>query len=128
MCKECQLGKMNRSSFSSKPHSSNDILNLVQTDLYGPMKVESYYGDRYIILFIDDYSRMMTMMSLKIKSSTFQMFKWYKERVEKEINKKLKFLRSDRGGEIISNEFNMFYNDRGIKRQMSSLELPHIME
>ena len=44
------------------------------------------------------------------------MFKWYLARVEKEIGKSLKFLRSDRGGEFISNEFEMFCNDRGIKR------------
>ena len=45
MCKQCQIGKMTKSSFSSKSHSSNDILELVHTDLCVPMKVESYYGD-----------------------------------------------------------------------------------
>ena len=45
-------------------------------------------------------------------------------RVEKEIRKKLKCLRSDRGGEFISNEFNEFYIKRGIKRQVSSPSTP----
>lgn len=40
--------------------------------------------------------------------------------MEKEIGKKLKCLRLDRGGELISNEFNEFCNERGIKRQVSS--------
>ena len=44
------------------------------------------------------------------------MFKWYLARVEKEVGKNLKCLRSERGGEFISNEFEMFYNDIGIKR------------
>ena len=43
------------------------------------------------------------------------MFKWYLERVEKEIGKSLKCLRSDRGGEFTSNEFEMLCNDRGSK-------------
>ena len=42
------------------------------------------------MLFVDDYSRMMTIMFLKQKSDAFQMFKWYLARVEKEIEKKLK--------------------------------------
>ena len=45
------------------------------------------------------------------------MFKWYLARVKKETGKSLKCLKSDRGGEFTSNEFEMFYNDRGIKME-----------
>ena len=68
------------------------------------------------MLFVDDYSRMMTVMFLKQKSDAFKMFKWYLARVEKETRKSLKCLRSDRKGEFTSNEFEIFCNDRGIKR------------
>ena len=56
------------------------------------------------------------------------MFKWYLARVEKEIGKSLKYLRLDRGEEFISNEFEMFCNDRGIKRQTLYLRPLHKME
>ena len=59
-------------------------------------------------------------MYLKGKLEAFDKFKWYKARVEKETGKKLKCLRSDRSGESISNEFNDFYIERGIKRQVST--------
>ena len=88
------------------------------------MEVQSYKGDKYIMLFLNDYSRMMTVMFLKQKSDAFQMFKWYLARVEKEINKILKCLISDRGGELTSNEFETFCNDRGIKRKKSTLRTP----
>ena len=52
------------------------------------------------------------------------MFKWYVARVEKEIGKSLKCLRSDRGGEFTSNEFEIFCNDKGIKRQTSAPRTP----
>ena len=86
----------------------------------GPIEVQSYKGDKYIILFVDDYSRMMKVMFLKKKYDAFQMFKWYLERVEKETCKNLKCSRSYRGGEFTSREFEMFCNDKGIKRQTST--------
>ena len=52
------------------------------------------------------------------------MFKCYLARVQKEIGKSLKCLRSDRGGEFTSNEFEEFRNDRGIKRQTSTPRTP----
>ena len=61
MCKECWLDKMTKYSFSSKAHTSNDILELVQVDLYTLIGIDSFYGDKYFILFVDDYSRMMTI-------------------------------------------------------------------
>ena len=56
----------------------------------------------------------MTIMFLKHKSDAFQMFKWYLAIVEKEIGKSLKCLRSNKGGEFKSIEFEMFCNDKGI--------------
>ena len=108
----------------SKTPTSKGILEIFHTNLCGPIEVRSYKGDKYIMLFVDDYSRMMTVIFLKQKSDAFQMFKWYLARVEKDIGKILKFLRSNRGGEFISNEFEMFYNYRGIKRQTSTPRNP----
>ena len=76
------------------------------------------------MMFVDDYCRMMMTIFLKNKSDAFQMFKWYLARVEKEIGKNMKCSRSDRGGEFTSNEFEMFYNDKGIKRKTSTPRTP----
>ena len=46
--------KMTKSSFKSKTYSSNDILELVHTNLCRPIVVQSYDGDKYFILFVDD--------------------------------------------------------------------------
>ena len=52
-------------------HIATKPLELVHTDLYGPFESESYSGDKYFILFVDDYSRMMTVMYLKDKLVAF---------------------------------------------------------
>ena len=67
---------------------------------------------------------MMTIIFLKEKFDAFQLFKWYLVGVEKEIHKSLKCLRSNRGGDFISNEYNTFCNDRGIKRWVSVPKTP----
>ena len=51
MCKQCQLGKMENSSFKRKTYSSDDILELVHTNLCGPIGVQIYFRDIYFILF-----------------------------------------------------------------------------
>ena len=89
---------MTKSSFKSKTHTSKGILDIVYANLCVPIEVQSYKWDKYIMLFVDDYSRMMTIMFLKPKYDSFQMFKWYLARVEKETGKSLKCLRYD--GEI----------------------------
>ena len=107
---------MGKTSFKRKNYQSEDILEIVHTDLCGPIGVESYNGVKIFIPFVDDYSRMMTIMYLREKLEAFEKFKWYLATVEKKTRKILKCLRLDRGGEFISNEFNKFCIERRIKR------------
>ena len=67
---------------------------------------------------------MMSIIFLREKSDSFQKFKWYLARVEKEIGKNMKCSRSHRGRVFISNEFSEFYNERGIKRHVSTPRTP----
>ena len=55
---------MTKSRFKSKAYTSKEILEIVHTDLCGPIGVQSYKGDKYIIFFVDDYTRMMTVIFL----------------------------------------------------------------
>ena len=91
-------------------------MEIVHTNLCGPIGVESYTDKKFFILFVDDYSRMMTVMYLRQKSEAFEKLKRYLARVEKETGKRLKCLRSDKDGEFISNEFNNFCIEKRIKR------------
>jgi hypothetical protein len=53
---------------------------------------------------------------LKHKFEAFEKFRIFKARVENEMDLKIKYLRSDRGGEFTSNEFNSYCEKHGIKR------------
>ena len=115
---------MTKSSFKIKAYTSKEVLELVHTDLCGPIEVQSYLGDKYIMLFADDYSKTMIVMFSKKKYDAFQIFMWYLAKVEKEIGKNLKCLRSDIRGEFTSKEFQIVFNDKGIKRKTSSPRTP----
>ena len=72
-----------KTSFKSKNYQFDDILEIVHIDFRGTIGVESYTSEKLFILFIDDYSRMMTIMYLRGKLEEFEKFKWYLARVEK---------------------------------------------
>ena len=115
---------MGKTSFKRKSYQSEEVLEIVHIELCGPIGIKSYSGEKFFILFVDDYSRMMIVMYLKEKLEEFEKFKWYLVRVEKETRKRLKCLRSDKGGEFISSEFINFCIERRIKRQVSTLGTP----
>ena len=65
LCKNCQVRKMGKTSFKSKNYHYEEVLELVHIDLCGPIGTKIYSGEKFFILFVDDYSRMMTIMYLK---------------------------------------------------------------
>ena len=74
------------------------------------------------MIFVDDFTRMMLVAFVKEKFEAFEKFNIFKNRVENELGVKIKCLRSNRGGEITSREFNIFYEENRIKRQLSNLK------
>ena len=98
ICKECVLAKHNRASFPSKKFTTTKKLEIVHTDLSGPTKTKGFYGERYFVILVDDFSRMMSVAFLKEKSKAFDKFKILKNIVENESSMKIKCLSSDRGG------------------------------
>ena len=74
-CDACSRGKMTRSSFPSKKEvSTTRPLDLIHMDLCGPMRVQSYGGNKYIFVLIDDYSRYTWTIFLRSKDQVFDSF------------------------------------------------------
>jgi hypothetical protein len=78
ICKGCMLGKNMKKAFSSSDSRAQHILDLVHSDVCGPMSSPSLSGCLYYAIFIDDYSRKCWIYFLKAKSDTFEKFKEYK--------------------------------------------------
>jgi len=105
-----------REGYASRP------LELIHTNLCGPVKKRSFRGEQYFILFIDDFTRMWWIGLLKYKDEAFDKFKVFKDLWDDDSYLKIKCLRSDRGGEYISNNFFDFCEHHGIKGKFSIAE------
>ena len=73
------------------------------------MSIEARGGYRYFLTFTDDLSKYGYIYLMKHKSETFEKFKEFQSEVENHRNKKIKFLRSDRGGEYFSCELGLHF-------------------
>jgi len=114
-CNTCLTGKQTKSSFpSASTWRASKQLQLIHSNICGPIKPPSYSGKRYILSFIDDFSRKTWVYFLHEKSEALAMFKKFKARVEKEVGTDISCLRIDRGGEFLSNEFEEFCYSEGI--------------
>ena len=69
------------------------------------MKTDSLSGNRYFLLFIDDYTRMCWVYFIRVKSEFFDVFKQFKALVENQCNLCIKALRSVKGGEYTASQF-----------------------
>ncbi len=121
ICERCVKGKHQRTSFpKDRATRASQLLEIVHTDVCGPMKTTSHGGARYFLTFIDDFSRKTHVYLLKAKGEAFEKFKQYKTLVENEIGHKIKVLRSDNGGEFVSKKFDAFLAECGIQLQTSA--------
>ena len=80
-------------------------MELMHTNICGPMQTRSLGGAYYFLLFTNDCTRFSWVYFIRKKSHTFQFFRKSKNMVEKQIGKFIKILRSDQGGEYKLGEF-----------------------
>ena len=91
-----------------------DALELVHGDLCRPITPAINGGQRYFLLLVDDCSRYMWLQLLTSKDEAAVEIKKFKTRTEAESGKKLRVLRTDRGGEFTSVEFATYCADQGV--------------
>ena len=91
-CEPCLMGKMTKTPLSGTMERATDLLEIIHTDVCGPMNIEARGGYRYFLTFTDDLSRYGYIYLMKHKSETFEKFKEFQSEVENHRNKKIKFL------------------------------------
>ena len=122
-CQVCIKGKQSQTPFPKRDQErTENLLEIIHTDICGPMRTESKCGARYFATFIDDKSRWCEIYFLKDRSEILDAFKNFKVMVENVTGLKIKTLQSDNALEYVSKSFETFLKQNGIKRRLT---VPH---
>ena len=125
-CHSCLKGKMTKSPFSGKGIRAEELLGLIHSDVCGPLSTHAMGNYSYFVTFTDDFSRYGYVFLIRQKSDVLEKFIEYKNEVEKQTGKSIKILRSDRGGEYLSNEFLTILKENGILSQVTPPYTPQL--
>ena len=117
VCEVCAKSKMTRTDFKltateKKPRS---VLEIVSSDVAGPISPETYDGFKYYVSFTDHFSRFSVVYLIKTKGEVFEKFLEYEAKMTAQCKSKISHFRSDNGGEYSSNEIKKFCRQKGIQ-------------
>ncbi|KAJ9545765.1 hypothetical protein OSB04_025472 [Centaurea solstitialis] len=125
-CESCLSGKMTKQPFNKENERATDLLEIIHTDVCGPFSHVAKGGYRYFITFTDDFSRYGYVYLMRHKSESFERFREFQNEVQNQLGRKIKFLRSDRGGEYLSDEFDNHLMECGIVSQLTPPYTPQM--
>jgi transposase InsO family protein len=103
VCQGCILGKHPEENFEKgKAWRASSTLELVHSDITGPFPHPSMSRAKYVLTFIDDWSRYTWVYFLKKKSKVFECFRDFKISCREAVRKGIKILHTDNGGEYVN--------------------------
>uniref|UniRef100_A0A2N9FS65 Integrase catalytic domain-containing protein n=1 Tax=Fagus sylvatica TaxID=28930 RepID=A0A2N9FS65_FAGSY len=123
ICEPCLAGKACRKPFG-KAVRATQPLELIHSDICGPMNVKARHGASYFLTFIDDYTRYGYVQLIAHRYEALDCFKRFVAEVENQHEKSLKALRTDRGREYLSDQFKDLCEEKGIRRQLTIPNTP----
>lgn len=121
-CIECKMARPPFPSVAEK--TSTAVLDIIHSDVCGPMEVTTPGGCRYYMTLIDDYSRYTFVYFLKHKSEVENKIREFVKLVQNQFGRKPRIIRSDQGGEYSSKELRKFYTNEGIKVEYTTAYSP----
>ena len=115
MCEPCALGKQHRSPFKPSTSAAKQPLELVHTDVCGPLPVTSLGGNNYFVTLLDDSSKLSVVQPMARKSDTAAAVQAALTMLENQTNRRTKRLRCDNGSEYINADLKAYCKAKGIK-------------
>ncbi|GJX00403.1 retrovirus-related pol polyprotein from transposon TNT 1-94 [Tanacetum coccineum] len=125
LCSSCELGKAKRKSFKTKTTpSSKRRLQILHMDLYGPMRVESFNGKKYVLVIVDDYSRYTWTHFLRSKDETPKVLIKFLKLVERGLHAQVRTVQTDKGTKLLNKTLHAYFAQEGIEHLTSTTRTP----
>lgn len=83
-------------------------------------------GSKHFVLFVNDFTRMCWVFFVKENSEALQYFRNFKAQAKRESGCNLKTLKTDCGGEFLSQSFKTFSEDEGIHQELTPPYTPQM--
>ena len=124
-CHACIPGKLPRKAFGETSNRNKySKLELIHSDLCGPMQNDSLGGSKYFLIFVDNCTRMTYVSFLKKKSDCLCEFKKFYYRMKNQGHGNIQKLLTDNGTEYCNRAFQKLVSDHGIEHQLSAPYTP----
>lgn len=137
-CRTCVLGKSCRKSRSKRSKETTAVLEPLErtfTDVVGPITPPSISGARYFITLMDDYSGYSLLRFIRRKSQATETIQEMVNELETSFNsniqmlkfinrKRVKWMRSDGGGEYLSRQLQTWFSQKGIRHESTTAYSP----
>ncbi|UYV76882.1 K02A2.6-like, partial [Cordylochernes scorpioides] len=114
VCEICIMAKQTRKSFGNERSRATRPLEIVHTDLCGPIEPLTHDNKKYIMTFLDDYTHFCYVYLLSNKYEAKEYIKEYVNEVERFLNVKVSKLRCDNGGEYANTQVKEWCKMKGI--------------
>ena len=115
---------MTKRPFNAKGRRAHELLELVHTDVCGPISTQAKGGYEYFVTFTNDYSKYGYVYLMRWKFEAFEKFKEFRAKVENQLGKQIKAIRFDCGGEYLLGDFKDYLTQNGIVSQLTARGTP----
>ncbi|GJX89031.1 retrovirus-related pol polyprotein from transposon TNT 1-94 [Tanacetum coccineum] len=93
-------------------------------DLYGPIRIASINGKRYVLVIVDDYSRYTWVLFLRSKDEAPEEIKTFLKKITVLLQAPVIIVRADHGIKFKNQVLQEYFNNVGISHQASSVHTP----
>ncbi|CAI7870773.1 unnamed protein product [Closterium sp. NIES-54] len=125
ICAACVEGKMARKPFGSRTSPlAKDPLAIVHMDVCGLMRHASKGGERFLLVMLDDATRMCWTRLLKAKGDVTKAIQEWALEVCDNDKKRIKAICIDGGGEFVNAELEKWMKSKGIKHGVTTPYTP----
>jgi hypothetical protein len=123
-CEVCARANIRRSPFPNHAsHRASHLLERIHCDICGPLP-NSYGNFSYYILFVDCYSRFISLFLMKTRNEALSLFIQFKTTAETFSGSKIKLLRVDNAPELVLGQMETFCKAQGITYEKTVPDSP----
>ena len=122
-CFDCKIAKLNRKPHNGETPKATLPIEVIHSDVIGPLH-KSFNGKRYILTFIDEYTRKIWVFLLESKSDIPRTITIFFTYLNNQFTMKIKSFHSDHGTEYDNKKVLNFYKENGILKTFSPSHNP----